>query len=124
MRCEALADRERLRVIQLVPTEGLEPGPTANKRENHGGSAIDVASQAPDADANSANLTGRSIESDHGNEGVDPVEHALAEALQRAALAGEWEAVSSLTAELRARRDARAGVVNLDAERAKREGKR
>ena len=55
---------------------------------------------------------------------ADPVEMALADALQRAALAGAWDAVAMLTAELRARREARANVVKLDAERARRDGKR
>jgi hypothetical protein len=51
---------------------------------------------------------------------MDPVQAALAEALRRAALAGEWGTVQALTSELRARREAHAGVVSLDAERAKR----
>ncbi|HEX3850272.1 MAG TPA: hypothetical protein VHW01_04860 [Polyangiaceae bacterium] len=51
---------------------------------------------------------------------MDAVEHALAEALQRASAAGEWGAVASLAAELAARRKARAGVVDLDHARAKR----
>jgi hypothetical protein len=50
----------------------------------------------------------------------DPVEHALADALQRAALAGAWDAVQALTSELRARREARARVVSLEVERARR----
>jgi hypothetical protein len=50
----------------------------------------------------------------------DPVETALADALQRAALAGAWDAVAALTAELRARREARAKVVDLAAERERR----
>lgn len=54
---------------------------------------------------------------------ADPVEAALADALQRAALVGAWDAVQVLTSELRARREARAGVTSLDAARAKRGGK-
>lgn len=50
----------------------------------------------------------------------DPVETALADALQRAAAAGAWDAVAAVTAELRARREVRAGVVDLSAEKAKR----
>jgi hypothetical protein len=50
----------------------------------------------------------------------DTVETALADALQRAALAGAWDAVMALTAELKARREARARVVDLAAERARR----
>ena len=51
---------------------------------------------------------------------LDAVERALADALQRAALAGAFDVVTVLTAELRARRETRAQVVNLDTERAKR----
>jgi integrase len=54
---------------------------------------------------------------------VDPVEQALADALQRAAAAGQWNAVEVLTRELGARREARAGVVRLDLERGRRERK-
>jgi len=35
----------------------------------------------------------------------DPIELALADALQRAALAGAWDAVTALTAKLRSRRE-------------------
>ena len=52
----------------------------------------------------------------------DAVEHALADALQRASAAGAWDVVGQLARELEARRKALAapGVVRLDAERAKR----
>ena len=50
----------------------------------------------------------------------DVVEAALADALRKAATAGEWQAVEALARELRIRREAREGVVELDAERAKR----
>jgi hypothetical protein len=50
----------------------------------------------------------------------DAVEIALADALQRAALAGAFDVVAALTAELKARREAQAQVVSLDAERARR----
>jgi hypothetical protein len=40
--------------------------------------------------------------------------------LTRAATAGDFDAVKAIVAELEARRKARAGVVQLDAERAKR----
>ncbi|MGC4090882.1 MAG: hypothetical protein QM756_24020 [Polyangiaceae bacterium] len=42
------------------------------------------------------------------------------DALQRAAIAGAFDVVAALTAELKARREARAGVVSLDAERERR----
>jgi hypothetical protein len=64
----------------------------------------------------------------HQNEGVgqppDPVGAALADAIVKASAAGAWDAVQALTAELRARREARAAVPSLDAERARRGGKR
>jgi integrase len=50
----------------------------------------------------------------------DPVEEALAEALLRASRAEAWDAVKALTDELRARRAARAGAIDLEAERARR----
>ena len=52
---------------------------------------------------------------------ADPVEQAIATALERASAAGQWTAVEVLARELEARRKARAGVVELDAERRKRE---
>jgi hypothetical protein len=45
----------------------------------------------------------------------DPVESALAEALRRAAEAGQWSTVEILSRELTARREARAGVIQLAA---------
>ena len=48
---------------------------------------------------------------------VDQVEGALADAITKAAAAGEWGTVEALTRELRARREARASVVELAAER-------
>ena len=50
----------------------------------------------------------------------DPVEVALAEALKRAAEAGQWDVVATLARELQARREARAGVVDLEAARKRR----
>ncbi len=52
----------------------------------------------------------------------DPVEAALAEALTKASIAGEWATVEALSRELAARREARAGVVDLSAERKRRNG--
>ncbi len=59
-----------------------------------------------------------------GSAGVgqaDVVEQALAEALLRASRDGAHDVVKVLVDELRARRAARAGVVDLDAARAKRQ---
>jgi hypothetical protein len=54
----------------------------------------------------------------------DPVETAIAAALERASIAEQWGAVEVLARELEARRKARAGVLQIDAARAKRLGKR
>ena len=50
----------------------------------------------------------------------DPVESAIADALSRAAAAGQWTTVEVLARELGARREAHAGVVHLHEERARR----
>jgi len=47
----------------------------------------------------------------------DPVEEALADALRGATAAGQWDTVAQLARELQARREARAGVVDLAAAR-------
>jgi hypothetical protein len=65
------------------------------------------------------------VETPHGQsvgnelELVDPVEAALAVALEGAARAGQWTTVEILTRELEARRRSRAGVVDLERARAK-----
>ncbi len=58
----------------------------------------------------------------HGQH-VDPIEAALARALELAATANEWGVVSVLAAQLEARRRARQapGIPDLDAERARRQ---
>jgi ribulose 1,5-bisphosphate carboxylase large subunit-like protein len=53
-------------------------------------------------------------------EGADPVEAALAVALERASLVGQWTVVEVLARELEARRKARSGVVDMAQARAKR----
>ena len=55
-----------------------------------------------------------------GGPDFDPVELALATALEQAAQAQQWQTVEVLSRELTARREARAAVVSLDAERARR----
>jgi hypothetical protein len=55
-----------------------------------------------------------------GGPAPDAVEAALAESLQRAAAAGVWDAVQALAAELKARREARVGVVSLEEQRSRR----
>jgi hypothetical protein len=54
---------------------------------------------------------------------ADPIEVALADAIRRAAQAGEWAAVQQLARELEARRLARADVVDLNTAR-RRQGRR
>ena len=54
----------------------------------------------------------------------DPVETALAKALGDAAAAGRFDVVGQLARELEARRTAKAGAIDLGAERAKRGGRR
>ena len=68
----------------------------------------------PDEERRQAPALGQSW----GNQ--DPVEVALADALTRAAAAGQWATVEVLSRELEARRKARADVIDLRAERLKR----
>jgi hypothetical protein len=53
---------------------------------------------------------------------TDPIERALAHALEGATAAGEWSTVAQLGRELEARRTARLGVVDLATVRARRNG--
>ena len=53
---------------------------------------------------------------------VDPVEAALATALEGATAAGEWSTVAQLARELEARRKSRSGVIQLDDVRAQKGG--
>ena len=57
---------------------------------------------------------------DQSRPNQDAVEAALAEALRRASEAGQWDVVATLARELQARREARAGVVDLEAARKRR----
>ncbi len=52
---------------------------------------------------------------------ADPIETALGDALTKASAAGEWSLVAQLARELEARRAARAGAVDLAAERRRRD---
>jgi hypothetical protein len=55
-----------------------------------------------------------------GHDEIDPVESALADAIVKASVAGQWTTVDVLSRELTARREARANVVPLGAVRARR----
>jgi len=57
---------------------------------------------------------------DHSRPNEDLVEAALAHALRGASDAGQWDAVATLARELQARREARAGVVDLEMARKRR----
>ena len=134
---------ELRRLPQDCPTSGngrqrdetQVDGPTRVSRS--GGMADAADSKAPQPSSDSATCEKQERDVGHrpssseprGNEvamadressAVDPVEAALGEALARASAAGAWTAVEALSAELRARREARARVVVLAVERAKR----
>lgn len=106
-------------------TRRLSVGP--EPQDTSGDSYSPPPPRVLDAEGKSANprpAIEKAIESPAASEAAsDPVETALADALTRAATAGAWDAVSQLTTELKARREARAQVVSLDAERLRR-GKR
>jgi hypothetical protein len=87
--------------------KGEQPQSVPIRYENLGG---DVADRPPSSEPN---VTGVAES--------DPVEAALAEALTRAAAAGQWGTVETLSRELQARRESRANVVQLDAARRRRE---
>jgi hypothetical protein len=75
------------------------------------------------SEAKSATASPRAIENEaraNAHQPSDPVEVALGEALLRASRDGAWDAAQAIVDELRARRAARAGVVDLEAARAKR----
>ena len=97
-----------------VAEEGLEP-PTSTPK-------------GPQSPAETAPADSTSPEHDRGFSTLDrsppvhsdPVEAALAEALAGATVAGRWDVVKALADELTARRNARAGVVDLEAVRRER----
>jgi integrase len=99
----------------LASPAGFETPPSASEaRETTG-----FPSEAPGARSPSSPLVAA------GGESVavaDPVEAALADAITKAAAAGAWAAVEGLSRELAARREARAGVVDLAAARKRRGG--
>ena len=100
---------------------GFEPAnPTTIQQESSSIRNRDAEQKATDSDAKCATATPAVT---IGDDSVDPIEEALAAAITKASTAGAWDAVQALTAELRARREARSGIVRLDAERAKRERK-
>jgi len=76
-----------------------------------------------DASAASARIRPGNGQSLGNQAGVaDPVEAALARALDAATGAGEWAVVAKLADQLEARRRERAAVVDLEVERKRRQG--
>ena len=92
---------------------------TENAGESDSSTGADVPSSGVSEAPKSADAGSRSNADERNDRPGDVVEAALADALARAAAAGQWEAVGALTRELEARRRARIGVVDLDAARAK-----
>jgi len=89
--------------------------------------ARETTENTPDRESarpSSSPVVGDEWQSRGSSEPSHVVETALAEALAKAAAAEQWSTVEALSGELRARREARARVVSLDVERAKRERKR
>lgn len=99
-----------------VPNGIRKPGQPTNQHESVAVRDREPGAAVTDSDAKCPTPGERVAACDSAN----VVEVALADALTRAAAASAWSAVEALTAELRARREARAGVVNLRSERARR----
>jgi integrase len=100
----------------IASPAGFEPGKAqATAAEAGESKAPEVA--VPATASNDPTISTRKHET--GSE-PDPVEAALAAALEGATRAGQWSVVAQLARELEARRQARAGVVDLARERAKR----
>lgn len=98
--------------------EGFESAGNVAIRENSATNR-DTAEPTPEVDSDpKCAIVGSPVTG--GDSSADHVERALAEAIGKAAAAGAWAAVEAMTAELRARREARARVVSLDVERARR----
>lgn len=98
----------------------LNPGPTVyeiGQGGAQGAGSIENGQKASAPRSRSSALVGADGQSVCH---LDPVEAALAEGLARATAAGQWAVVEQFASELRARREAAAGVVQLDAERKRR----
>ena len=96
---------------RLVEAPGIEGGPAAKISRNR---VVDKPAEVPNGGRNSAK-TG--AVSDSSGSFADPIEGALAAALRGATAAGEWSVVAQLARALEARRQARVGVVDLEAAR-------
>jgi integrase len=126
------ADRKRPGTPPEPKVAGSNPSsPATQGAETAGesGSAEAPAAAAEPSQGSAAALStdGHAVPEGMGNTGVtqlaerqDPVEAALAAALKGATEAGEWSVVAQLARELEARRQARAGVVDLEHARARR----
>jgi integrase len=104
----------------LEPSPGIEPGTYGLRNPNGPAESAQIAAFPQDREGAGMPMHALSGATGHSRAIGDQVEAALAEAIAKAAAAGEWRVVEMLAAELKARRDAVAGVVELDAERRRR----
>jgi hypothetical protein len=109
---------------QMVSRDGIEP-PTRgfSKRSGPSGStaeAIQVLGHEAEEEPPEPDEGPSDPPAGPSRLAPDPVDVALGDAIHRAARAEAWSTVEVLTAELRARREARTRVVSLEAERSRR----
>jgi hypothetical protein len=101
-----------------------QPDVSEQQRTSTHVTAVEVRADAGTDVANLADA-GEAIEAiDRFDQPNDPIEAALAEAITKASAAGAWDAVAALTAELLARREAKAGPAVVSLEGARRRRKR
>lgn len=91
--------------------EGATPQPVGT---------IENAQNAGGGDLPSSPIVAARGQSVGSPEPADAVEAALADALEKASAAGQWDVVATLARELQVRRQSRAHVVQFDQERARR----
>lgn len=108
---------------KIVGAAGFEPTTLRPPASHHGAQSAPEAEKRLAADSKVLGDARRPTKNSKMGQATDPVEAALAAALKGATAAGEWTTVAQLARELEARREARAGVLSLDAARAKREKK-
>ncbi|MFZ5891287.1 MAG: hypothetical protein ACOY0T_09575 [Myxococcota bacterium] len=112
-----------MKVVFATPA-GIEHEAGSENQQETSRVAKDEEPEPPGSERPNLAIAGEVIAaSDHQSGAQDAVEAALADALTRAAAAGEWAVVGKLSGELEARRRARAGTVDLSEERARRSHK-
>jgi hypothetical protein len=97
----------------------LAPSPIHNTHENK---AFLDTSEPADSVSNTAKSAIDGQAFTESNVSIDPVEAALAKALEGATAAGQWSTVAQLARELEERRKAHADVVSLATVRARKFG--